>query len=192
MTTARASIPFRAAASATHRPGITIAIAGLALAGCGTDDQDPSDTERGTSAGARVVRVVDGDTVHVRTSDGHDERVRLALVDAPETSTTRYGRAECGGAEATAFLSRLADGRRVELRRPGGEDRDRFGRAVAELVAGGRSVDEQLVAAGWAKPFRVPTGAGGAEANRRIRAAADRARTERAGVWRLCGGFGRR
>lgn len=138
-----------------------------------------------------MTRVVDGDTVHVRPRDGGDETVRLALVDAPETSTTRYGRAECGGTEAAAFLTRLVDDRDVAFRRPGGEERDRFGRAVAELVVDRRSVDEQLVAAGWAKPFRVPSAEGGAAANRRIRALADGARDDRVGVWRLCGGFGR-
>ncbi|MEV4423234.1 thermonuclease family protein [Patulibacter sp. NPDC049589] len=157
-------------------------------AGCGGDavGDDP-----GAAAQARVTRVVDGDTVHVRTRSGDDETVRLALADAPESSTTRYGRTECGGTEAATFLRRLVDGRDVTLRRPGGEDHDRFGRSVAELALDGRSVDEQLVVAGWAKPFRVPAADGGAAANRRIRRVADRARDDDAGVWRLCGGFGR-
>lgn len=154
-------------------------------------DRSSGAPERTGVDGGRVTRVVDGDTVHVRPRGGGDETVRLALVDAPETSTTRYGRAECGGTQAAAFLARLVDDRDVTFRRPGGEERDRFGRAVAELVVDGRSVDDRLIAAGWAKPFRVPSAAGGAAANRRVRALADAARAERAGVWRLCGGFGR-
>lgn len=138
----------------------------------------------------RVVRVVDGDTVHVRRTRGDTITVRLALVDAPEQSATRYGYAECGGRQATAFLRRCAHGT-VTLRRPGGEDRDRHGRHVRELVQNGRSVDEQLVAAGWAKPYRVPARAGGAAANDRVQRAAAAARREGRGVWRACGGFGR-
>ncbi|WP_036725179.1 thermonuclease family protein [Patulibacter minatonensis] len=176
-------------------------IVALAVNGCGTGTSGTGGGAPPGGAGAdgapvrdggRVTRVVDGDTVHVRIRGGGDETVRLALVDAPESSTTRYGRTECGGVEATTFLRRLVDGREVALRRPGGEDRDRFGRTVAELMADGRSVDEQVVAAGWAKPFRVPSTAGGSAANRRIRTAADDARTDRVGVWRLCGGFERR
>lgn len=172
-----------------HAGGLGLVLLSLGVAGCADADDPPAS---GESTHARVTRVVDGDTVHVQTPDGDDETVRLALVDAPESSTTRYGRTECGGLEAAAFLRRLVDGRAVVLRRPGGEDHDRFGRTVAELVTGGRSVDEQVASAGWAKPFRVPSADGGTDANRRIRAAADEARGDDAGMWRLCGGFGRR
>src|SRR5699024_8528862 len=34
---------------------------------------------------AEVVRVVDGDTVIVQTEDGEEERVRLLLIDTPES-----------------------------------------------------------------------------------------------------------
>lgn len=137
-----------------------------------------------------VVRVVDGDTVHVRRGSG-TITVRLALVDAPELSALRRGHAECGGQEATDYLERLVDGERVSLRRPGGQDRDRYGRYVRELVHGGRSVDERLIRAGWATSYRVPARAGGAAANRRTERVAADAKQQRRGVWALCGGFGR-
>lgn len=164
------------------RPGFTetaavLACVALALAGCSADST--ATTRTATDAGAtaarlQVTRIVDGDTVWGTGRHDYVVKVRLALAEAPETSTTRYGHAECGGAPAARALRRLVAGRAVRLRRPGGEDEDQYGRTVAELFVRGRSVDEQLVRAGWAKPYRVPAAAGGADANRRIaRAAAD-------------------
>ena len=49
---------------------------------------------------ARLVRVVDGDTVVVRLEDGAVERVRLLRVNTPE-------RDQLGYAEATAALRRM-------------------------------------------------------------------------------------
>ncbi|MCK9250818.1 MAG: thermonuclease family protein [Solirubrobacteraceae bacterium] len=135
-------------------------------------------------------RVIDGDTLRVRRGNGETVAVRLALIDAPELSRTRYGRAECGGREAAAFLRQHAKGT-VTLRRPGGKDTDRYGRQVREVVRRGRSIDEMVVTAGWAKPYRVADRSGGAAANRRIERAAARAKRDRRGVWARCGGFAR-
>jgi endonuclease YncB( thermonuclease family) len=148
-------------------------------------------TATGATRGT-VERVVDGDTLRiVERSGGPSEPLRLALVDAPERTAQRYGRAECGGEQATRYLRRLVDGKRVVLRRPGGQRTDRYGRLVREVVIGSRSADEALVRAGWAKPYRVAARSGGAAANRRIARAARAAKKARRGVWRLCGGFGR-
>lgn len=178
----------RAAASA-------LVLAVLTVSGCASSRTSTSSSSSGATAAAarqlRVDRVVDGDTVWGTDHHGHVVKIRLALVDAPEASTTRYGHAECGGPEAHRALRRLVNGRTVQLRRTGGEGEDRYGRQVAELVVRGRSVDEQLVRAGWAKPYRVPATAGGAAANRRITRAASDARRRHAGVWALCGRFGR-
>src|SRR5690349_2717705 len=51
--------------------------------------------------GARVVRVIDGDTIDVRLGDGRTERVRYIGVDTPETVDPRTV-VECFGAEASA------------------------------------------------------------------------------------------
>jgi len=68
---------------------------------------------------ARVVRVVDGDTLIVAI-DGLDKRVRLIGVDAPEIG-------EPGGDEATQFVRDLVEGQTVWLS-GSGNDVDRFGR----------------------------------------------------------------
>jgi endonuclease YncB( thermonuclease family) len=166
----------------------TVATTGCSAGQTTTTHRSPTPPDAGA---VRIVRVVDGDTVWGEGRGRRVVKVRLALADAPEVTATRFGRPECGGAQATRELRRLAYGRTARLRRPGGEGRDRFGREVAELVVDGRSVDERLVRTGWARPYRVPGRDGGTAANRRIQAAAAEARATGAGVWSRCGGFGR-
>lgn len=170
---------------------LTVALA-APVAGCAALD-DVADQASVSSGGerGRVVKVVDGDTLRVRIAGGRTQRIRMARIDAPEQSTTRYAHPECGGAEATEQLQRLVAGATVTLSRPSSEDTDRYGRLVREVTVDGRSVDEAMARGGWAKPYRVPTASGGAAANRRIARAAADARRHRRGVWALCGAFGK-
>lgn len=167
----------------------TVATTGCSAGQTTTTRRYPAFPDAG---GVRIIRVVDGDTVWGEGRGGRVVKLRLALADAPEVTATRFGHPECGGAQASRVLRRLAFGRTARLRRPGGEGADSFGREVAELVVGGRSVDERLVRSGWARPYRVPAVDGGRAANGRIQAAAADARAEGVGVWRHCGGFGKR
>jgi endonuclease YncB( thermonuclease family) len=137
----------------------------------------------------RVVRVADGDTLTVLTAHGR-ERVRLLGIDAPEASSTRLGRPDCGGRAATTGLRRLvARGTRVRLTTdPGtGDVRDRFGRLLAFAdTRDGRDVGEAQVAAGRATVFRYQ----GRRFSRlaRYQDAQARARAQRRGAWRQCDG----
>lgn len=81
-----------------------------------------------------VLRVVDGDTLEVRSPvDKVTERVRIVGIDAPE-------RSECWADEATAALT-LQAGRMVTLERDV-SDRDRYGRLLRSI----RNVSGQDVA----------------------------------------------
>jgi micrococcal nuclease len=163
----------------------------LATSGCAVlEAPRAADEPAGARQRAEVLAVTDGDTIRV-SLNGRTERIRMALLDAPEASSTRYGRPECGGSEATRRLENLLDGGRVTLTRPSSENRDKFGRLVREVRVDGRSVDEQMIRGGWAKPYRVPAADGGAAANRRIARAAATAKRKQRGVWALCGRFGR-
>jgi micrococcal nuclease len=74
-----------------------------------------------------VIRVVDGDTIHVRTPDGADETIRFIGVNTPE-STTRH---EPYGNESSAFTkSKLPVGLTVWLELDVRE-RDKYGRLLA-------------------------------------------------------------
>lgn len=78
-----------------------------------------------------VTQVVDGDTF---MTDRRKNAVRLAGVDTPE-------RHEPGYEEATRALAALIEGREVSIET---KARDSYGRAVANVKVGGRSVNKAM------------------------------------------------
>lgn len=118
-----------------------------------------------------VERVVDGDTI---VCEG-GERVRLLLIDAPETGQGPFGPA------AAAFLRAiLPRGARVELETDV-DPRDRYDRRLAYVyLADGRMVNRIMVRQGFAVPTVVPPNVRYVEA---IRAAADSAQAHGIGLW---------
>jgi endonuclease YncB( thermonuclease family) len=141
----------------------------LALAGCGASD--PATPARLTDA--RVTRHTDGDTLWLSGIG----KVRLIGVDTPEV----YGRVECFGRAASAFVRRLLPlGARVRFAL-GVEPRDRYGRALVYLYADdGRFVNLLLVRRGYAQPLTVPPNDRFAP---RFVTAARRARAHGVGLW---------
>lgn len=88
-----------------------------------------------------VVSVGDGDTLKVQ-NDPTKVTIRLACVDAPERAQSPWGQA------ASARLKQLLPvGQVVQLREV---DRDRYGRAVAEVYVNGQSINLQMVQEGMA------------------------------------------
>ncbi|HET8820692.1 MAG TPA: thermonuclease family protein [Thermoleophilaceae bacterium] len=107
-------------------------------------------SEPATSAtDARVTKHTDGDTLWLSGVG----KVRLIGIDTPEV----YGRGECFGSRASAFVERTAPlGAKVRYRL-GADERDRYGRALAYLwLADGRFLNRLLVARGYAQPLTVP------------------------------------
>ena len=94
---------------------------------------------------ATVVSVGDGDTV--RVSEGSKRiTVRLACIDAPETSQRPWG------GRSTALLKQLMPvGSEVSLRV---QTTDRYGRTVAELLNRRGNVNQLMVGAGQAFAYR--------------------------------------
>lgn len=92
---------------------------------------------------AVVTRVIDGDTIDVRLSDGQIARVRYIGVDTPE-------REELCFAEATAANAGLVDGQRVRLVMDV-SNTDRFDRLLRYVWVGSTFVNRELVAQGWAQ-----------------------------------------
>ena len=72
---------------------------------------------------AKVLRVLDGDTIEVRLSDGTVERVRYLGINTPELP------AECFAREAWAINRSLVEGRTVHLEADA-QDRDQYGRLL--------------------------------------------------------------
>lgn len=164
----------------------------LALAACGGGDDPPATTSLRSPAelpaglDGRVVSVTDGDTIRVELASGAVERVRLTGIDTPETKDPRTV-VECFGKEASAHtLALLPPGTAVRLERDV-ELRDRYGRLLAYVwrVSDRLFVNEELVAGGWAVPYRYPPNVKYADEISRLGA---EARRRNLGLWGKCGG----
>jgi len=103
---------------------------------------------------AEVVRVVDGDTVIVK-SDGDEKRVRVLDIDTPETVDPSEPE-ECLGQEASRFTeSVLSPGTPVELQFDH-DAHDPYGRDLAVIrFDDGKSLAEELARRGLGVPFET-------------------------------------
>jgi micrococcal nuclease len=161
-------------------PALLAAVAALAAALLLERGADPG-------GGARVERVVDGDTLRVSVG-GRSRSVRLLGIDTPETH--RPGTpVECGGPQATAHMQALAPpGARVSLLSDPSQDRvDRYGRLLAYVrLPSGRLAEEVQLEAGWATVYVY--GGRPVSLYPQFRREQDVARLRRRGVWGACGG----
>ncbi len=104
------------------------------------------------SARARVVRVVDGDTIEVRLG-GELEDVRYIGVDTPETVKPESP-VECFGPQASNFNHRLVEGKQVRLVF-GIERRDVYGRLLSYVYLDGRFVNAELLRRGFGRTLTI-------------------------------------
>lgn len=137
-----------------------------------------SQTQSQANEVARVIRVIDGDTLQVEMN-GQNIRVRYIGVDAPES--TRI--VECFGREATKFHRTLVNGQQLRLERDVSET-DRFGRLLRyAYLPDGRMVNEILIREGYATARSFPPDV---KYQDRLRAAEKEARNARRGLWSKC------
>jgi endonuclease YncB( thermonuclease family) len=153
-----------------HWPVLLLALCGALFGdGCATASLDPNATAslnlshsqapalaRGREVPAVVDHVVDGDTLDVWIS-GREVRVRTLQIDAPESSTLRFGHADRCGAPAKSYAETLVHpGVRVTLELAGSERHDRYGRLLALVHLGTAQTitwQQRMVRAGWAEVF---------------------------------------
>ena len=100
-----------------------------------------------------VIRVVDGDTIHVRIG-ARVEKVRYIGVNTPEVHHPRKGE-EPGGREAAEVNRRLVEGKTVRLELDV-QERDRYGRLLAYVWVGDVMVNAELVRLGYAQVMTIP------------------------------------
>jgi endonuclease YncB( thermonuclease family) len=131
---------------------------------------------------ARVIKVVDGDTLTVKLASGVRRKVRLIGIDTPEV----YGGVECGGRKASASMRRLTPrGTRVVLVSDPTQDKvDRYGRLLRYVMKNGRDMNRAQVNRGWAtvyvydnNPFKRVEG---------FRKSQRAAKADPRGIWKLC------
>jgi len=123
---------------------------------------------------ATVAGVVDGDTIDLDTGD----RIRYLMVDTQELSSS-----DCFSGEARQFNSDLVLGREVTLR----YDvvcRDRFGRLLAYVSAGGVEINARLIERGYACVLSIPPN--GDDRLDELTDLERRARDDGRGMWSAC------
>ncbi len=160
------------------------AVAGGAAAS-GLLDGAGEELDGGAGAGAsvgRVVKVVDGDTIHVQLG-GVREKVRYIGIDTPETKDPRRP-VQCYGQRAADFNEQLVGGERVRLVLDV-QQRDRYGRLLAYVyrVRDGLFVNAELARLGYARALTIPPDVRYAE---RFAALAREAREQGRGLWSGC------
>ena len=162
--------------------GLVLAVACLVACSSASPGRGPGVAAGRQPERARILRVVDGDTVDVRLESGATARVRLLGIDTPEV----YSGIECGGRAASRAADRvLPQGARVALvPDPTQALVDRYGRILRYVMKGSLDVDRLLVERGHAtvyvydhRPF---------ERARDYFAAQAAAKAHHRGIWRNC------
>lgn len=144
---------------------------------------------RGQSVpGLGVIRVVDGDTLHVNVS-GDDVTIRMIGINAPE-SVKPNSPVECFGPESSQFAKETLAGRTVTLEFDDSQGRtDRFGRTLAYVWIEGEGDSLDLfnldaVARGYAQERQYGTVPFAWK--QEFRAVENAARSIGAGQWGAC------
>jgi micrococcal nuclease len=128
---------------------------------------------------ARVVRVVDGDTIEVQLPDGRCEKVRYIGINTPEIHHPTKG-TQPGGAEAREMNRRLVEGKTVDLEFDV-QQRDKYGRLLAYVrTKDGTLVNTELVFRGFAGAATYPPNVRYADYFRTLERSA---REQKRGLW---------
>lgn len=168
---------------------VVLALAAAAAGGAGASGVLGSGEQAGSPPDAggdgdvgRVVKVVDGDTIHVQVGATR-EKVRYIGIDTPETKHPRMP-VQCFGQKASEFNERLVGGEPVRLVRDV-EARDRYGRLLAYVhrVRDGLFVNAELARLGYAQPLTIAPNVRFAD---RFAALAREARAAGRGLWSAC------
>lgn len=92
-----------------------------------------------------LLSVGDGDTVRVTSRQGEKVTIRLACIDAPETSQGSSGK------WSTKTLKGMIQGQSISLKP---QVKDRYGRTVGEIYVGSTNINLQMVRKGAAFTYR--------------------------------------
>lgn len=120
------------------------------------NDQDPPQEETSTDeegdqpgdVSATVTNVVDGDTIDIQLA-GKEERVRLLLVDTPETVHPSKP-VQPFGPEASKYAKDILAGEEVRVEYDGPK-RDHYDRLLAYIWIDGENFNQQLLEKGFAR-----------------------------------------
>ncbi len=122
----------------------------------------------------KVVRVADGDTLTIRTSQPQDYRIRLSGIDAPEKGQPFGNRSKQNLAQLALNKPALADCYKT----------DKYRRKVCRVAVEGRDVDLEQVRVGAAWWYRLYAKEQTVAERREYGEAEDQARAAKLGLWR--------
>ncbi len=100
----------------------------------------------GKIVSGKVLRVVDGDTVHLQDQNGLKHKIRLLGIDAPE-SQQAYGK------QSAEWLTKQIGSHMIEAMLTG---KDRYGRDIGTLLLNGKDLNLESVRQGnawWYKQY---------------------------------------
>jgi micrococcal nuclease len=92
----------------------------------------------------KVVKVTDGDTITLLTSDNRQEKIRLDGIDAPEKKQD-YGE------KSRQYLASLVAGKTVRIEY---KNKDRYGRILGTVYVGSLNVNEEMISKGLAWQYK--------------------------------------
>jgi len=93
----------------------------------------------------KVVKVTDGDTVHVLDQSTVKHKIRLGGIDAPEKK-------QAFGKKSKQNLASLVAGKQVEVEY---NKRDRYGRIIGKLIKDGQDINLLQIKHGYAWHYQV-------------------------------------
>ena len=128
-----------------------LALLGVTAAGAATKPAKAKPAPAPVELTGQVSRVVDGDTLWVKTAaESEPAIVRIEGIDAPESC-------QPGGADATQALTKLALNRNVTVKIVA---RDEYGRIVGKVYDGTVDVGDRMVRDGhaWSMRFKYDRG----------------------------------
>ncbi len=102
------------------------------------DDEPSSPTSETKTLKGKVVKVIDGDSIVLKT-DSNEETIHLDGIDAPEFK-------QSGGDKSSSFLKKLINEKDVEVR---WEKKDNFQRILGTVYLGETNINLEMVAKGW-------------------------------------------
>ncbi|WP_082418973.1 thermonuclease family protein [Massilibacterium senegalense] len=130
---------------------------------------------------ATVIRVTDGDTIKIRLDNEKEEKVRMILVDTPETVHPNKP-VQPFGPEASQLTKDTLSGASIGLEL-GIEERDRYGRLLAYVyLQDGSMYNKTLIEKGLARVAVYPPNTKYLD---EFKALEQQAKTEKLGIWSI-------
>jgi endonuclease YncB( thermonuclease family) len=126
-----------------------------------------------------VIRVIDGDTIDIWL----DANIRILGIDAPESSSIRYGHTECDGSIASAYTRDILLGKQIRIEKDTIQpEQDKYGRYLLHIWIDDQLFSEMIISDGYAKQYTKALN----KYSPILASSESIARSKNRGLWRDC------